>query len=206
MAIRNSLSPLKKHARLVVLTGAFLGLAGTSGCDDPFGLNATIETRRDTLVAFAMTGTPSSFVSGFNAATGALVRIGPDVGFDVAFDLEADGKVRVIPARLISQVKQSFGIPSATQQVGLLAPTGTFDGVTRAPESGFKRDTALVVARGQPVIVEVASEACQFSLASILYAKLVVDSVNTSSRQIYFRTVRNPNCGFRSFLPGVPKN
>ncbi|MBL8981627.1 MAG: hypothetical protein JNL26_05555 [Gemmatimonadetes bacterium] len=206
MSIGNSLSAMKKRARLVVLGGVFLGVAGTSGCDDPFGLNATIETRRDTLVAYAMTGTPSSFVSGFNAATGALVKIGPDIGFDVAFDLQTDGKVRVIPARLISQVKQSFGIASPTQQVGLLTPTGTFESINRAPQSGFKRDTAAVVTPGQTVVVEVASDACQFSLASILYAKLVVDSVNTSSRQIYFRTVRNPNCGFRSFLPGVPKN
>lgn len=206
MRVRNSLKGVTKHSRLGLATLAFLGLAGTSACDDPFGLNATIETKRDTLVAFAMTGTPPSFASGFNAASGSLVRIGPDMSFDVAFDLETDGRIRVIPARLISQVKQSFGVPSPTQQVGLLAPSGTFESVSRAPESGFKRDSALVVAKGQPVIVEVASDACQFSLASIIYAKFVVDSVNTTTRQIYFRTVRNPNCGFRSFLPGIPKN
>jgi hypothetical protein len=197
---------LKRYSRLGVAAAAFLALAGTSACDDPFGLNATIETRRDTLVAYAMTGTPPSFASAFNAATGVVVRIGPDIGFDVAFDLESSGKVRLVPARLISQVKESFGVPGLTQQVGLLVSTGTFESVTRAPESGFKRDSAVVVSPGQPVIVEVASDVCQFTLASILYAKLVVDSVNTTSRQIYFRTVRNPNCGFRSFLPGVPKN
>ena len=46
----------------------------------------------------------------------------------------------------------------------------------------------------------------RFSLASLMYAKIVVDSVNTTTRQIFFRATRNPNCGFRSFQPGVPKD
>ncbi len=202
---RNSLSLHKKRHSLGGLLVAFLALAATSACDDPFGLKATVSTRGDTLVAYAMTGTPASFASGFNAGTGAVVRVGPDIAFDVAFDLEAD-KIRVIPARLISPVRQLFGRTSATQTVGLQAATGTFESINKAPENGFKRDTSVTVSKGQPVVMEVQSDACQFSLASTLYAKLVVDSVNLSSRQIYFRTFRNPNCGFRSFLPGVPKD
>ncbi|MGQ0646812.1 MAG: hypothetical protein ACT4P7_04535 [Gemmatimonadaceae bacterium] len=153
-----------------------------------------------------MTGTPPSYPAGFNAGTGAIVRVQPDIAFDVAFDLTADNKVRVIPARLISATRQSFGGISATQQVGLLTPSSSFDALTKAPQSGYKRDSLVVVSAGQPVVLEVVSDACQFSLASILYAKIVVDSVNTTTRQIYFRTVRNPNCGFRSFQPGVPKD
>jgi hypothetical protein len=56
------------------------------------------------------------------------------------------------------------------------------------------------------VVFELASDACQYSLASQLYAKLVVDSVASTRRQIYFRAVRDPNCGFRSLQPGVPKS
>ena len=206
MKLRNSLSGLEKRRRAVAFLLVATGMGGATACDDPFGLKATIATATDTLVAFAMTGTSTAFPSGFNAATGAVVRVLPDIAFDVAFDVTADSKIRVIPARLISATRNSFGSISATQQVGLIAPTGTFESITKAPASGFKRDSVVVVSAGQPVVLEVNSDACQFSLANLIYAKLVVDSINTTSRQIFFRATRDPNCGFRSFLPGVPKS
>jgi hypothetical protein len=202
----NSLSGLEKRRRAVAFLLVATGMGGATGCDDPFGLKATTATATDTLVAFAMTGTSTAFPSGFNAATGAVVRVQPDIAFDVAFDLAADSTIRVIPARLISATRNAFGSISATQQVGLIAPTGTFESVTQAPERGYKRDSVVVVRARQPVVLEVNSDACQFSLANLIYAKVVVDSVNTVSRQIFFRATRNPNCGFRSFQPGVPKS
>jgi hypothetical protein len=175
-------------------------------CDDPFALQATTGTVRDTLTAFAMTGTPPAFPSAFDAGTGAVVRIQPDIGFDVALDLNADGTVRVIPARLISPTKIVFGQPSVTHQVAIATPAGDFETVTIAPGSGYSVDSLVTVGTGDPVVLRVDSERCQFQLSTILYAKFVVDSVNAATRQIFFRTVRNPNCGFRSFLPGIPED
>lgn len=206
MTLRNSLSIHDKRPRRALLLAGLLAVVGTSACDDPFALKATFSTATDTLVAYAMSGTPASFASGYNAGTGAVSRVGPDLTFDVAFDLQTDGKIRVIPARLISQVRQSFGGQVATQQVGLLVPTTSFAAITQAPEKGYKIDSLVVVPTGTPVVMQVLSDACQFTFASQLYAKLVVDSVNAGTRQIYFRAVRQPNCGFRSFQPGVPKN
>ena len=203
---RNLLSGLDKRRRTLALAALAVAAGGAAGCDDPFGLKATVATATDTLVAFAMTGTPPSYPAAFNAGTGAVVRVQSDVAFDVAFDLTSDNRVRLIPARLVSAIRQSLGLVSTTHQVGLLAPSSSFDAITQAPSSGYKRDSVLVVATNQPVVLEVVSDACQFSLASILYAKLVVDSVSSASRQIWFRTIRNPNCGFRSFQPGVPRN
>ena len=160
----------------------------------------------DTLVAFAMTGTTASFPAGYNASTGAVTRIEPAIGFDVAFDLADGNKVRLVPARLVSAIKLSFAGPVATQQVGLQTSSSTFEAITKAPSTGYKRDSVVVVDPGQPVIIEVNSDVCQFTISNIYYAKIVVDSVNRSSRQIFFRATRDPNCGFRSFLPGVPKS
>ena len=206
MMQRNSLSGLNKRRRALTLALVAVAIGGASGCDDPFGLKATVAVATDTSVAYAMTGTQASYPSGLNAATGGVSRIGADIAFDVAFDLTTDSKVRLIPARLISPVKTSFGGTVATQQVGLLTPTGTFEAVTKAPGGGYKRDSVVVVGTNQPVVIEVVSESCQFTLASILYAKIVIDSVNTTTRQIFFRATRNPNCGFKSFQPGVPKD
>jgi hypothetical protein len=107
-------------ARVVVVLGSVLGLAA---CDDTLGLRATFSVEYDTLSAYAMTQTPISFPAAYSAGNGLVVRVDPEIAFDIAFDLPGTGKVQLIPAR----------------------------------------------------------------------------------RQIYFRAVRDPNCGFRSLLPGVPK-
>lgn len=203
---RNSLSAPHTRRRPLVLALLVLSTAGAFACDDPFALEATTETVRDTLAAFAMTGTPPAFPSAFHAGSGGVVRIEPDIGFDVAFDINPDGSVRVIPARLVSQTKLVFGQVTPTHQVAVVTPSGPFDGVTIAPRSGYGIDSLVTVTPGETVVLRVESDRCQFQLSQILYAKFVVDSVNTSSRQIFFRTVRNPNCGFRSFEPGIPKD
>lgn len=200
------MSATHKRRRPLLVALLVMSTAGALACDDPFALEATTETVRDTLTAFAMSGTPPAFPSAFHAGSGAVVRIEPDIGFDVAFDINTDGSVRVIPARLISPTKLVFGQLTSTHQVAVLTPTGPFDGVSIAPRAGYGIDSLLTVTPGETVVLRVESDRCQFQLSQILYAKFVVDSVNTSTRQVFFRTVRNPNCGFRSFEPGIPKD
>ncbi len=196
------MSVLHKRRRLALLgLAAVTALAGA--CDDPFALEANLETVRDTLVAFAMTGTSAAFPSAYDATTGAAVRIGPDVAFDVALDINSDGTIKVVPARLVSQTKVVFGTIGVTHQVALQTPAGGFEAITIAPTSGYKIDSVLTVSTGETVVMRVESDNC--FLSPVMYAKLVVDSVNTTTRELFIRSVRNPNCGFRSFQPGVPK-
>lgn len=178
------------------------------GCDDPFGVDATREVATDTAFVYAMTGTPPSFPSGYSVSSGFVSRIESAMTFDVAFDLTPTRQVRLIPARLVSPARISLGLASATQQVGMQVSSTPFDAITRAPSTGYKRDSVVVADPGQAVLLEVISDICQFQVtfSSVVYAKLVVDSVNTVSRQIFFRAVRDPNCGFRSFQPGIPRN
>jgi hypothetical protein len=51
-------------------------------------------------------------------------------------------------------------------------------------------------------------QTCLYSLGGqMLYAKLTVDSVNTTSRRLYARTVLDPNCGYRSVVPdSIPES
>jgi hypothetical protein len=181
------------------------GLAGA--CDDPLALKATTAVQMDTLVAFAMSGTPVSFPSAYNTGSGVVVRVDPLMLFDIAFDLQGASSVKLIPARLVSSTRLlSNGTVGATQRVGLQIVAGSFESVTKAPGGGFKYDSTVTVTPGQTVVLEVVSDACQFTLAQLLYSKVVVDSINASSRQVFFRATRDPNCGFKSFAPGVPKN
>lgn len=190
--------------KLAVLAGSVIGLAA---CGDPLGVKATAAVRFDTLSVYAMSGTPLTYPSAYSAGTGVVMRVEPDIAFDIAFDLDANGKVRLIPARQVSAARTIGGLPQPTPRVGMVVVKGTFESLTKAPGSGsYKYDSSLVVSPGEAVALEVASDACQFSLSQQLYAKLVIDSVKAQTRRIYFRATRDPNCGFRSLTPGIPKS
>jgi hypothetical protein len=52
-----------------------------------------------------------------------------------------------------------------------------------------------------------SQDECLAYLSTIRYTKLVVDSIDVARRAIFFRTVHDPNCGYRSLVPGVvPKS
>jgi hypothetical protein len=197
--------PIRRRAAFVAATLAAAALLGA--CGDPLGLRASLAVQFDTLFAYAMTGTPSGFPSAYNATAGVAVRIEPDIAFDIALDLDPSNRIRLIPPRLIASTRQlGGGLLGNSPRVGLQLGQGTFESITKAPGTGYKHDTTLVVDVHQPALLELASDACQFSIGTLLYAKLVVDSVNADTRQIWFRVSRDPNCGFRSLQTGVPKN
>jgi hypothetical protein len=54
--------------------------------------------------------------------------------------------------------------------------------------------------------VELQTDICQFQTSQLVYAKLQIKAIAPVSRTIAFRITYDPNCGFRSFLPGVPTN
>jgi hypothetical protein len=61
---------------------------------------------------------------------------------------------------------------------------------------------------GETLVIQSAhnnsGDLCQFALSPYLYAKIAVDSVTLSTRTLYLRMGVDPNCGFRSFAPGIP--
>ncbi|HEX4933818.1 MAG TPA: hypothetical protein VFV33_11600 [Gemmatimonadaceae bacterium] len=193
----------KPFLRFVAAVAAATGL---TACNDTLGLRASLAVAFDTASVYALTSSPVSYPAAFSFAGGIPVRVDPSIGFEVAFDLPGNGKVQLIPARRISATRVVNGFPSASPRVGMQAVKGTFESMTKAPTGGYAYDSTFAVAPGEAVVLELSSDACTYSLVSQQYAKLVVDSVNTGRRQIYIRAVRDPNCGFRSLQPGVPKS
>lgn len=95
-------------------------------------------------------------------------------------------------------------------EVGLLKVPGSFESVERAPTGDYERDEPLTVSVGEVVVIEARrnqqGDLCGFALSPNIYSKIVVDSVSAGTNAIWFRLAANPNCGFRSFAPGLPKN
>jgi hypothetical protein len=129
-----------------------------------------------------------------------------NLAFDLAFDLDASGNIRAFPVRQIVPFRVIGGILQPSHRVGLQKSATTFDNLTRAPSGGYNYDSATVVRAGETLVVEVQATQCSFSISPNLYTKIAIDSVSTASRYIRIRTVHDPNCGFRSFKPGIPKD
>lgn len=185
---------LSAAAALVLVLGA---------CKDNNVLRADQLVATDTLVAYALTGTPASLPSALAVAYRTTVRVDGSASFDVAFDLNAAGdSITVAPVRAV--VSPLSGAP----QVGLQTPRTSFDAITSAPSGYYRPDTAIVVVPGEPFVLltqrATGAATCLYNPAPHIYAKVVIDSVRPSTRAIYLRQVMDPNCGYRSFQPGLP--
>ncbi|MEO9019627.1 MAG: hypothetical protein ABI314_03865 [Gemmatimonadaceae bacterium] len=183
---------------------AIVAVVVVTGCKDTSILQPSLPVATDTLVAYGLTGTPPSLPSAIAVVYRSAVRVDGAGAFDVAFDFDAQGRVVVSPVRLL--VNQLSGAPAVGIQTMFTTP---FDDIKSAPGGYYRPDTAIVVQPGQPFVLltnrTTASNACVYDPSPTIYAKVVIDSVMpTTTRAIYFRMVSDPNCGYRSFAPGLP--
>ena len=183
-------------------------LVALAACGDSTNLTARFDTVEDTLSAFAISGTPRQFPSGLmlgaqsDADPGGepvVLRVNEGFFFDVAFDLDDAGVAIVYPYRLVAS---EFG-EGKTGRVRVADEP--YEALERAPVGGYQDTVAVSAPVGRTLVIESnGSNYCANDVVRTLYAKLTVDSVRTESREIFFRVRLDPNCGFRSFAPGLP--
>jgi hypothetical protein len=194
--------PLPIVSRLHLrLRHAALGaiLAGAAGCGYATNPKATIGVVTDTLVAFALNGTLAVQPSAFDMFSERVVLADQNLAFDIAFDIDsATHQAIVYPPKLLSS---SFITP---RHVGLQRLAVPFDSVNFGFRRGYVFDSSFAVNPGQGVMVVTNPVACAVDATPSLYGKVVIDSVNITDRTIHFRATVDPNCGYRSFRPGVP--
>jgi hypothetical protein len=200
--ILNSLSRFfqRPGMRRIALMAVATTSIGVAACDDPFAPRATTSVRTDSFIVYAVTQTPVNLPAAFNLVFFTPLRLEPTYGFDLVFDIDESGKVVLIPVTLVG------GAITAGRRVGLQRITGPYDEVTRAPSTGYKYDPTLVLDVDDAALVEVQTDVCQFQSSQLIYAKLQIKAIDPATRTIVFRITYDPNCGFRSFLPGVPTN
>lgn len=176
-----------------------------AACGDPFRIVAPFQTVPDSFAISALTNTPVTARTLWRMAGFARYRL-DSVGaaFDLGFDLGPAGQITVYPARTIATL--SPGTAIAAPLVGVQVSTSAYAAADRAPENGYRSDTATVITRGQTVFVRSSSDVCrsQTTGGTLLYAKFIVDSINLPARLLYVRAAVQPSCNFRSFAPGVP--
>lgn len=189
--------------KLRVISLGVLGAAiAASACTNPIHITAQDATVVDTLTVYALSGTSPSLPSGLDLFTRQPIVVDGLAAFDVAFDIVSPTQVRILPVRFV------VTSPSGVRQVGIRPQTGTFSQLLNAPSGTYQTDSSLVVNVGDVAVIQTTrafpGEFCQYTLSPYLYSKLSVLSIDMPTRTIQFQLGINPNCGFRSFLPGIP--
>lgn len=191
---------MKFRLALIAMLSTVVGLGA---CRDPIELQATEPTLTDTLTVYALTGTPPGYPNALSLITRTPIAVTGFGGFDIAFDIDESNRILVHAARRVV----SFG--GQVPQVGLQIVPGTFESLTLAPVGGYKVDSTIVASVGDVIVFEAVhnsgnGDICTFALNPNLYAKISIDSVFLATRTIVFRFGYDPNCGYRSFAPGIP--
>jgi hypothetical protein len=174
-------------------------LAAGTACGDPAGLEAELPTAASEFSVYAVTGSSAGLPSAISVPANLPVVIDGNLFYDVVFDIDAQGKVVLYPLELT--VWNAIG----AHRVGIQKSPGSYESISRAPASGYVYDESLTASVGDAIVIESnETRICQFPFPARLYAKIVIDEINLMNRSVAVRMTQNPNCGFRSFLPGVP--
>jgi hypothetical protein len=169
-------------------------------CGDVTSPRAALPTFSDSASVYALNGAPPGAPTALYAFGEAMVYADQTFRFDVAFDLDASGRIVLMPVRTVAN-----GL-ATSHSVGLQVVPAAFDELDAAPKDGYRQDSTMTVNPGQTVVMQSADPAaCGTSfVASTIYAKFIVDEVDTKARTMKTRFVVDPNCGFRSFESGTP--
>jgi hypothetical protein len=197
---RRSAGTALRGAAACALTASVL-LAACS--DDGLTSPASFENVTRRFSVYALSGTSAALPAAYQFTTESLIRpqVLPSgsINFDVAFDIGADGRVLILPVRLVVPSP-----PNPAPPVGVLRVSQSFEQVGRAPDRGFQVDSAAVAGVGETVVFELFQSGCIYGES--FYAKLTVDSIIPGERRIVVRSLVNRNCGFRGLAEGLPTN
>jgi hypothetical protein len=182
----------------LAISALVLGAGLAAACSDPYKVKAQYDNADQPFFVHALTGAPLPFATALALPAKSVTRVDGTFAFDVAFDLNAQGDILLLPVRVVGQN------PAGSRQVGILKPGGAYENIALAPSTGYVVDSVTVLRKGEPAIIQAQEAACSLSLSPYMYARIVIDSVDLVGRAMYGRTTININCGFRSLKTGLP--
>ena len=188
----------RRRALIPLLAAALVG-GGLTACDDPFRLQAQFPNIDRSFELWAVTGTSATYPSAVIVTTASPSQLDAAGSFDFAVDIDGDGRLAVIP---VSKIVQPL---IGSRVVAMQRASLPYSQVLEAPQTGWLPDTTLLVNPGGVFLVKINSLSCQYSQSADLYAKFVVDSIDPIGRRAILSARINPNCGFRSFVSGLPE-
>ncbi|HVA58674.1 MAG: hypothetical protein WBQ26_07775 [Gemmatimonadaceae bacterium] len=185
--------------RIPTIFSAALVVLGT-GCGALSAPKAQFPVTITSPIVYALNGAAPSTPAGLDFLTGSPVVVSASFAFNVALDIDSQGRVVVYPARRVADSLVT------TVAVGLQKINANFDDYTQAAKSGYVVDSTLVVPVGTTIGFNVydTTTCTAYSLGSSYYGKFVVDSIDPVHRALYVRFASDPNCGYVTLTSGLP--
>ncbi|GJG87589.1 hypothetical protein tb265_27700 [Gemmatimonadetes bacterium T265] len=180
--------------------------AAACGGKDPYAPTAYLPTIGTTFVMYPLSTVVAPQNSAIELRTPTEVRpavyLSSTLGelvpnFDVAFDVDSTGQIVLLPPKLVVS-------PTYSPRTGFQISSTLFDSLKAAPGGTYQADSAFRVKVGQTIVAQVQGTGC--TVASPFYVKMVIDSVNATTRAMYLSARVDPNCSFKSFAAGVPSS
>lgn len=187
--------------RLRHLLSLCASLALAAACDDGVDLApASIPNVVDTFTVGSLTGSPVAVPSAFSVADGNVVRTDISAGFDFAYDVDPAGR-HVFLTLEVMRLSDSEGAGPGLQPTPL-----AFEQLTSAPSDGWITNDTIVVDSGAVLLLR--SRIVCGGLGVPLYGKMEVLSIDDTpgNESITFKALSNENCGYKSLLPGLPRD
>ena len=191
------------RALIFLATTCAVFLVGLTACGSLTRPKAQTENGTDTVTVYALNNTPVDAPAGLWLFGRQAVVINSAFTFDLAFDIDAQGKTTLYTVRYVA------GGLSLAHSVAMQRFTGSYDALLKAPQAGYVSDSLYTAKVGDIFIVSTADpSACGFSVFSnVIYAKVEVLGIDPNLRQVRARFTVDPNCGFLSLIPsGIPKD
>ena len=187
------------RASLVVLAVAAIA------CGDITRQTATYTSALQSFTVYSLTNSPPSVPNAINFL-GGVTRATAGFSFDVAIDLDATGTPVIYPVRTLGGA-----LAGSLKYVGLQKLATPFASLREVPATGYDSTNAQALTIGGTVAVVLRDPTACYSVnlitSQLIYAKMVIDSVNVPVRKIYGRIVIDPNCGYRGVVEdSIPKN
>lgn len=180
------------------LTAAAFPVALLAACGEDLTLpDAQIPVAQQQITLYALTGTPVNTSSAYSMINLAEVRTDLSNAFDFAFDIR--DTLGGQQAYLLPRAELGF-VPDG----GLQIATTTFDSLLLAPITGYEELRPTPIDSGSVIIAASRRQSCDFRITSPRYAKLLVLSLNYTTRVAVIRVVIDPNCGYRGLGSGIP--
>ena len=191
-----------RHFRPTRIGPALAVALATSACGDANILPpATLGVATDTITLWAVTGTDIGLPSAYDLVYGITARTDRTADFDFVFDFVYDRAAGdTVPALL------PRGAVGLSADGGLLKVSTPFDSLYSAPGGDYDPNKIVPVDTTTTVVARSRSQYCNYGITAGLYAKIQPLSISRTFRKMIFRMTIDPNCGYRSFRPGVPGN
>jgi len=146
----------------------------------------------DTVVLYAIDGTPLSAPSAYNLVFGQTIRTDRTSDFDFAINISGDSTL-LLPT----------GALGLTDWSGWVRVPDAFDEVLLAPAVEYVAEESAVLEPGDVLVLRSRFVPCYGSQLPV-YAKVEVLATSLEERSVSLQLLLDRNCGYRGLEPGPP--